>query len=372
MSFLSLGSVLASVGEEPQTLISDETASDSARSLGGLLADVLDCGTPICKSEEISIGRLIGHGTTMEVNEATWNGRAVAIKRMKLDNQAQGPSSVEADDRQIRRHLKAASLELKAMSHSTLRSHPNVVDLLAVSWQEEGPEWHRVLRPLMITELAWKSEPTLEALMKRLDHKDLGLKSSLVTDILSGLDVLHLCAIVHGDLKPENVLIFKDSPSSDLYTAKLSDFGFSQGDPDSLLSAGGTPYWNAPECLEGLSVTLSDSKTKKSRDIYSFGLLAYFIICGQKPFGSDSQEEWSEKEGYVRDQKLDNHVSDLLQTAFGDAVRLKPVPGRAVDFEIRLEDQDVLEDSIRKVNGALAAGVVSLTHPWESRASIGS
>jgi serine/threonine protein kinase len=250
-------------------------------------------------------------------------------------------------------------LELRAMSHSLLKPHPNVVDLLAVSWHEEGPEWHRVLRPIMITELAWKSEPTLESLMTIVSHKDLGLKSSLLTDILSGLDVLHLCMIVHGDLKPENVLIFKESPESALFTAKLSDFGFSQGDPDSDLSAGGTAYWNAPECLEGCPADLSRFKTKKSRDVYSFGLLAYYVICGQKPFGSDSQEDWVEKEDEVLDQKLNDRISTLLQEAFHNAVHLKSVAGRPIDFEFQIEGQNALEDSIRKANCALSAGNVS-------------
>jgi serine/threonine protein kinase len=52
--------------------------------------------------------------------------------------------------------------------------------------------------------------------------------------------------IVHGDMKPENVLIFKNNQR---YTAKVTDFGLSirSTDQDHLVKVIGSRLWTAPE-----------------------------------------------------------------------------------------------------------------------------
>ncbi|KAG8917492.1 hypothetical protein FRC01_002410, partial [Tulasnella sp. 417] len=100
-----------------------------------------------------------------------------------------------------------------------------------------------------------------------------------VHDIARGLEHLHSRdpRIVHGDIKPENVLINNQGD------ALLTDFGMATflGEDDWYTPShhyGGTMQWMAPEILLGES-------TERSRtgDVYSFGSLICYIMTGRKP-----------------------------------------------------------------------------------------
>jgi serine/threonine protein kinase len=52
-------------------------------------------------------------------------------------------------------------------------------------------------------------------------------KEILIGDVVSGLSALHLCNIVHGDVKLDNVLIFHSWDRPSKAQAKMIDFGHS-------------------------------------------------------------------------------------------------------------------------------------------------
>ena len=86
--------------------------------------------------------------------------------------------------------------------------------------------------------------------------------------------------VIHGDIKPENILIFRSKAGK--LVAKVSDFGFStiastsSGNNEILLPR--SRPWYAPEWHpRGFSFT-NAVKT----DIFSFGLLALFILFKDK------------------------------------------------------------------------------------------
>ncbi|KAG8921871.1 hypothetical protein FRC01_014813, partial [Tulasnella sp. 417] len=102
---------------------------------------------------------------------------------------------------------------------------------------------------------------------------------------LHGLDPV----VVHGDLKPDNVLIDADG------VPKLIDFGLSKIVEEeqgvaavsfSSLRDAGNPRWIAPELLleEGVSRSCST-------DTYSFGCVAFFIFTGDVPFKENSDSK---------------------------------------------------------------------------------
>jgi serine/threonine protein kinase len=91
------------------------------------------------------------------------------------------------------------------------------------------------------------------------------------------LGVAHRKGIIHGDVKPANILI------SDEGRIKLTDFGMarlaSRDSKDTPLL--GTPAYWCPEQILG--------KPQDGRsDIFSLGIVLYQVITGHRPFDSDS------------------------------------------------------------------------------------
>lgn len=90
-------------------------------------------------------------------------------------------------------------------------------------------------------------------------------------DITNALKFSYDLDIIHGDIKPSNVLLTK------LGTAKLSDFGMARSaSDDSDISIGGTPNYIAPELLTG-------GKPSLQSDIYALGVTFYEMTFGKLP-----------------------------------------------------------------------------------------
>src|SRR5439155_5680323 len=97
----------------------------------------------------------------------------------------------------------------------------------------------------------------------------------LVCQIADALHLLHEERIVHGDVKPDNVLL------DDCGDVKLVDFGIahlatSTGVIQTERLSGSVPYL-APEQLES---GRADSRS----DVYALGLVAYELLTGRRAF----------------------------------------------------------------------------------------
>lgn len=103
-----------------------------------------------------------------------------------------------------------------------------------------------------------------------------GHEVSAVVDVYlrvaNALDAVHRAGIVHGDVKPDNVLLAEDG------RVLLADFGLSRTHSDRGVAArGGTPRYLAPEATAG-----SGSVGPRS-DQFSFCVSMFEALCGALP-----------------------------------------------------------------------------------------
>lgn len=109
---------------------------------------------------------------------------------------------------------------------------------------------------------------------------------AVLRQIAEGVSALHAAGIVHGDLKPGNLLVRSDD------SVAIVDFGLAtllEGDSASHRSRvfGGTPVYASPEQVLGEALPQSDW--------YSFGVLLFRALTGVLPFDQiTSSREWSE------------------------------------------------------------------------------
>ena len=85
--------------------------------------------------------------------------------------------------------------------------------------------------------------------------------------------------VVHGDIKPQNVLVLKDAITRKI-TVKVADFGYSTltvGESGKVLLPKSRP-WNAPEHHFGEF----DVQEAKKADVYSFGMLCLWLLFGDR------------------------------------------------------------------------------------------
>jgi serine/threonine protein kinase len=146
--------------------------------------------------------------------------------------------------------------------------HPNVVavtDILSI----EG-------RPALVLEHV--SGPTLEAWLEQ-SPRNLGELLAVFRGVVRGVEAIHAQRLIHGDLKPSNVLLAR-TPEG--LVPKVADFGLVRDLTGAPSPVGlGTPGYSAPEWLEG------STEIDTRADLFSLGALLYRMLTGRPPFVGD-------------------------------------------------------------------------------------
>ena len=209
-----------------------------------------------------AISRRLGAGGMGQVYgaEDTTLKRFVAIKRM-----APQASSTDADRKRLLKEAQRAS----ALNHPNIGAVYDVVEHAGELWVVmeyiEGETLRRRLKQAISTEEFF----------------------AIATQCCEGLQAAHEKGIIHGDIKPENIML---TPGN---RVKILDFGVARrvwraAAPDeatrsmqTMTASGGTPAYMAPEVL------LQQPDDGRS-DLFSIGLVFYEMLGGEQPFQSDS------------------------------------------------------------------------------------
>ncbi|KAG2438161.1 hypothetical protein HXX76_005769 [Chlamydomonas incerta] len=93
-------------------------------------------------------------------------------------------------------------------------------------------------------------------------------------DVVKGLEYLHFNRIVHGDLKPDNLLMSSSGK------VKISDFGSARfcEKSDMIFATAGTPTFMAPEMCQGKQFNGFPG------DIWALGICLFMFVFGKPPF----------------------------------------------------------------------------------------
>lgn len=90
--------------------------------------------------------------------------------------------------------------------------------------------------------------------------------------LLGALGAVHEAGVVHGDLKPSNIVLAAGAQGR--LRPVVTDFGLARAAGAPAGPAGGTPSYMAPEQLQGAAAT-------QATDIYGFGLVMYEAYTGR-------------------------------------------------------------------------------------------
>ena len=179
------------------------------------------------------------------------DGSKAAVKVLRADY---------LTDESMRRRFRREGAVLKALDH------PAIVRLLELGLEDDGVVF-------LVTEYVQG-----ETLAKCLSKGPLGVGEvdALVDALCDGLGAAHHHGVLHGDLKPANVVLPEHG------APRLVDFGASKIlGLDRLTATGevsGTPAYMAPEVLTG------KADVDQRIDVYGLGIVLYEALSAKQPF----------------------------------------------------------------------------------------
>lgn len=164
-------------------------------------------------------------------------------------------------------------------------NHPSVAQIYSLG-QEKG-------QPFIVMELIAGNR--LDQLFTREQPMGEARALDLAIDICEGLMAVSRINMIHGDIKPGNILL------SEQGIPKLVDFGMARlAHRESSDDVGlGTPYYVSPEQVRGEPLTFAS-------DIYSLGATLSQMLTGRPPFEGDDPQA-------VREARLRTPAPDVRQ-----------------------------------------------------------
>ena len=175
--------------------------------------------------------------------------------------------------------------------------------------------------------------------ISNLDNRNLLI---IIRSLVHSLRILHHAKIVHGDLKPDNILI--KLTSTGVYTTKLIDFDdsyISGAPPEDHSQLVGTPEYYSPEMYEYITdedgIMSRKALTVKS-DIFALGVIFSEYLTGSKPIipkeygGTYSAVSAGASIEFESSEHLTPNMEELLRSM----LQLEPAKRPSIDEVFRV------------------------------------
>jgi serine/threonine protein kinase len=210
-------------------------------------------------------------------------------------------------------------------------SHPNIVSVY-----EYG-----TVRDRHYIAMEYVEGFSLEHMVLKLKTVPSGAAASVAVKVCDALEYAHGNNVLHRDVKPGNILV------SSAGEVKVTDFGFSR-----LLDSAsirltlhnrvvGTPLYMSPEQIEGGDVSYST-------DVFSLGIVLYFLVTGVPPFSGDSVMGVMKKIlecDFKRPRKVNRNVMKPLEEVILKCLQRDP----RARFGDMAEVRDALSEFLSKI-----------------------
>ncbi len=278
---------------------------------------------PTIFSNRYQILARIGQGGLAEVYRAqdVALGRLVAVKALR-------PEYVVDPAFLVRFHREAQS--------AANLTHPNIVAVYDFG-QDQG-------RPYIVMEYVPGQD--LRTLLEQNGVLSVRQAVEIGAQVCAGVGYAHRSGLVHGDLKPGNVLVRPDRQ------AKVADFGLARALGESAMDeegelVWGTPAYFAPEQATGGTLV-------PATDVYAIGVILYEGLTGQLPFSGDDADV-ARKHVYETPppvNKVNTRVPAQLANIVDRALQKKP-EGRFVTADRMAEALQSFHERAERYTGAL-------------------
>ncbi|THH31342.1 hypothetical protein EUX98_g2850 [Antrodiella citrinella] len=192
----------------------------------------------------------ISSGAFSDVYKGTWQGRAVAVKKLNRFNAR--PYNADA-------FQDAFSRELLIWQKL---QHPNLLPILGVDDQTVAPRLG-LISP-------WMKAGNVQEAMRDMEEPPV---LQWIRQVAQGLEYLHEKKCVHGDIRGANVLVDDD------LKVQLADFGLAAFTNPTRCDRT-KARWTAPELLSG-----TIPRPNRESDVFSFASLCFELLTRNVPYG---------------------------------------------------------------------------------------
>jgi len=309
-NFKDLGERIPKLSGAESSMIFGTSASHSGVNLAAI--NGLDTKPTLGRyeiSEELGRGEM---GVVYKGEDPTLH-QTVAIKTLRL-SEFEGGELIDIKERFFREAESAGLL-----------NHPNIISIYNAGQEHD-------LAYIAIEYLEGENLVKFTHKGKLLPLKDV---LTIIIQIADALDYAHNNNVVHGDIKPANIMLLKGTRN-----IKVADFGIARITSSTKAKAGVvlvTPSYMSPEQVAGKKI---DGRS----DIFSLGVVLFEMLTGQKPFVSNDMTSLIfkiAKEKHPSVKKLDPKIPLIVENIINKAL--------IKDFNQRYQKASLMAEHLRKV-----------------------